>query len=162
MIELIGNWLLTVTVVALLCATAQSLMPSGGVKQVGKLLSGLVMFMALLSPVIQNWEIQWDGVLKDWEAQYQETLEKERDEMLKSVIEDSANTYILEQAEQNGVTCHVSVTCQMGEEGVYLPYSVELTGTFTPESQQTLTDLIESQLHIPAERQRYQPEEAEP
>ena len=47
MIELLRVWLIGVTAAAILCALANSLMPQGPVRKVGKLALGLVMLAAL-------------------------------------------------------------------------------------------------------------------
>ena len=46
----VRSWLLAVIAVSLLCAVADALMPQGAIKRVGKLVCGLVLIGAVLSP----------------------------------------------------------------------------------------------------------------
>ena len=50
MMELVGNWLTGVTAAAILCALANSLMPDGPVRRVGRLACGLAVLAAVLGP----------------------------------------------------------------------------------------------------------------
>lgn len=52
MMELVGNWLTGVTAAAILCALANSLMPDGPVRRVGRLACGLAVLAAALSRTI--------------------------------------------------------------------------------------------------------------
>jgi len=51
MMELVRGWLLGITGAAILAAVADGLMPEGGVRQVGKLVCGLVLLFAVLAPL---------------------------------------------------------------------------------------------------------------
>lgn len=51
MMGAVRSWLLAVIAASLLCAVAGALMPPGGVKRVGRLVCGLVMLAAVLSPL---------------------------------------------------------------------------------------------------------------
>ena len=50
MMGAVRSWLLAVIAASLLCAVAGALMPPGGVKRVGRLVCGLVLLGAVLSP----------------------------------------------------------------------------------------------------------------
>ena len=49
----VRGWLLTVIAASLLCALADALMPPGAVKRVGRLVCGLVLLAAILSPAVR-------------------------------------------------------------------------------------------------------------
>ena len=53
MMEAGRTWLLSVLVTCVLCAAADGLMPSGGVRQVGRLVCGLVLLVGSFLPVPQ-------------------------------------------------------------------------------------------------------------
>ena len=53
MMDLVGNWLTGVTAAAILCALANSLMPDGPVRRVGRLACGLAVLAAVLGPVLR-------------------------------------------------------------------------------------------------------------
>ena len=48
----VRGWLLAVIAASLLCALADALMPQGAVKRVGKLVCGLVIMAAIVSPLV--------------------------------------------------------------------------------------------------------------
>ena len=52
MMELVGNWLTGVTAAAILCALANSLMPDGPVRRVGRLACGLAVLAAVLAGML--------------------------------------------------------------------------------------------------------------
>ena len=54
MMGAVRSWLLAVIAVSLLCAVAEALMPSGAVKRVGRLVCGLVLVGAILSPAARD------------------------------------------------------------------------------------------------------------
>ena len=53
MMELLRAWLTGITAAAILCALANSLMPEGAVRRVGKLACGLLMLSAVLRPLVE-------------------------------------------------------------------------------------------------------------
>ena len=90
MMEWLGNWLIGVTAAALLCALADSLMPEGAVRRVGRLALGLVMLAAVLRPLVQIEAVSPAELWSDYQAQTaqeQQRLEEERDQTMKTIIE---------------------------------------------------------------------------
>ena len=87
------DWVLGVAAAAILAALAQTLMPEGPVKRVGKLTCGLVLLAAVLRPLPlfdpgagQRW---LEGYFQQVE-QIESGLEQDRQEQLKAVIEEKA------------------------------------------------------------------------
>ncbi len=160
--EWLGSWLTGVTAAAVLCALAESLMPEGPVRRVGKLALGLVMLAALLRPLAGL-----EGVdLGDWLEEYRseqaaqtQELEQERDQALEPIIAQSFAAYIVDKAEELGAACTAQVRCQAGENGVLFPWEAVVEGTFTPEQGEELSRLLEEELGIPPERQRLETKE---
>ena len=109
------DWVLGVAAAAILAALAQTLMPEGPVKRVGKLTCGLVLLAAVLRPLPlfdpgagQRW---LEGYFQQVE-QIESGLEQDRQEQLKAIIEEKAAAYILDKAAQLGLSCTVSVECR--------------------------------------------------
>ena len=158
MMEGIRNWLMAVISVSVLIAAAESLMPAGSVKKVGQFVCGLVLLCVLARPL---------GALRgerltEWMEEYRLTLERQEEELErqagqteKSVIEEYCQAYILDKAEQFGITCRVEIQCARQEEGLWLPRSVQLWGRFEPETQSRLTELLERELGIAVSEQTY-------
>ena len=77
--------------------------------------------------------------------------------MMKSIIGEETGAYILDKAEELGISCQeVQVTCAVEENGVPYPASVVVRGDMTQEEQALLSRRIEADLAIPAERQTYE------
>lgn len=158
MMEGIRNWLMAVISVSVLIAAAESLMPAGSVKKVGQFVCGLVLLCVLARPL---------GALRgesltEWMEEYRLTLERQEEELErqagqteKAVIEEYCQAYILDKAEQFGITCRVEIQCARQEEGLWLPRSVQLWGRFEPETQSRLTELLERELGIAVSEQTY-------
>ena len=158
MMELLRAWLTGITAAAILCALANSLMPEGAVRRVGKLACGLLMLSAILRPLVEVEALSPGDLLKDYQARaavQAQTLEEERNAALKSVIEQEFAAYIVDKAAQMGAACTAQVTCQLGEDGVFLPRSAALQGSFTPQQQEELARILEEELAIPRARQSF-------
>jgi stage III sporulation protein AF len=164
MMEGLRSWLLSVTGAALLLAGANALMPKGTVRAVGRLTGGLILFLAVVQPLTG-----WEGAdPSDWlaELQAQATLEaaglEETDgELLESLIAAESAAYIEAQGEVLGVSCQAEVTCRTDEDGLTVPVSVTVRGSWSEEQWQELSQIIAANLAIPAEEQRFTQEGAE-
>ena len=162
MMGAVRSWLLAVIAVSLLCAVAEALMPSGAVKRVGRLVCGLVLVGAILSPAAR---LDVDGGRR-WLERYlfsvqarEAELEHEVNSQIKIIIEQEYAAYILDKAAQLGLDCTVRVECGLSEEGLYLPVRTEVAGLSTAGSQRELIRIIKEDLGVPEERQFYEEEE---
>ncbi len=149
MIELVRSWLLGVTGVAILTAMAENLMPRGTVKGVGQLTAGLVLMLAVISPILS---LDLDSLLPNdsWEeeiAQSQLDLDTAQKKELEAIIASQLGAYIVDKAEAEGISCTATVVCQL-EEGIYLPQQVTIQGTFQPDQREILLQLVEEGLDI--------------
>ena len=133
-------------------------MPEGAVRRVGKLACGLLMLSAILRPLVEVEALSPGDLLKDYQARtavQAQTLEEERNAALKSVIEQEFAAYIVDKAAQMGAVCTAQVTCQLGEDGAFLPWSAAVQGSFTPQQQEELARILEEELAIPRARQSF-------
>ena len=162
MMGAVRGWLLAVIAVSLLCAVADALMPSGPVKRVGRLVCGLVLIGAILSPLkaldlegSQRWLDSYFASIQNREAELEETVNGQ----IKVIIEREFSAYIVDKAAQLGLKCRARVECTASEDGVYLPVRTEVTGSMTADVQGELIRIIESDLGVPAKSQIYVEEE---
>ena len=154
MMGAVGRWLTAVISVSLLCAMAGALMPQGAVKQVGRLVCGLVLLAAILSP-LRELDVdagrQWlDGYLDStgqWEAALKETVNRQ----MKTIIEEECAAYIVDKAAQLGLRCTLRVECRETEEGLYLPVRAEVRGPLSDSGRTRLIRLIAEDLGVPEE-----------
>ena len=162
MMGAVRSWLLAVIAAALLCAVADALMPSGAVKRVGRLVCGLVLIGAVLSPLAaldlegnQRWLEEYLASVRNREAELEETVNGQ----IKVIIEQRLSAYIVDKAAQLGLTCRARVECAAAEDGLYLPVRTEVYGSMTADVQGKLIRVIESDLGVPPEAQFYVEEE---
>lgn len=158
-------WLLSVLSVSLVCALADALMPDGGVKRVGRLVCGLVLMGAVLSPAAgldldmgQQWLEDYLSGLHSREEELEETVNSQ----MKVIIEREYAAYILDKAAQLGLECTVRVECELSEDGLYLPLRTEVAGLRTAGAQEKLIRIISEDLGVPAQSQIYLEEEEIP
>ena len=154
MMGAVGRWLTAVISVSLLCAMAEALMPQGAVKQVGRLVCGLVLLAAILSPLREldvdagrRWLDSYLDSTGQWEAALKETVNRQ----MKTIIEEECAAYIVDKAAQLGLRCTLRVECRETEEGLYLPLRAEVCGPLSDSDQTLLIRLIAEDLGIPEE-----------
>lgn len=158
MMAALRGWLLAVIAASLLCAVADALMPPGAVKRVGRLVCGLVLIGAILSPMKdldlaagQRW---LDGYLSGLRFR-EEELEETVNSQIKIIIEQEYAAYIVDKAAELGWTCTARVACERSEEGLYLPVRTEVTGPQTAGVPAQLVRSIAEDLGVPEEAQVY-------
>ena len=159
MIDFLRNWLIGIVGAAIILAVADSVIPKGSVKQIGKLAGGLVMVIAILRPVLNfDYEIL-AGALANYQydvQQYSIALEIENERLKKIIIEDRTGAYILDKANELGLDCSVKVQCLMNVNEQLYPASVTVYGELTQEQKEKLMRIIEAEVAIPAEMQKYE------
>lgn len=159
MTGLVRQWLLGVACTALILAVADSLAPEGGVKRVCRLAGGLALLLAAVSPLLRLEVGALNEALERYRAQvqsYEETLEEQNNLFYQTIIEESAAAYIVDKAEEMGISCQAEVTFSYDEDGVPCPWEVTARGDWTDEARETLERLLENDLGVPAQRQHYE------
>ena len=158
MIEGMRSWLLEVITVSILCAAADSLMPAGGVKQVGKLVFGVLMVCVVLGPLAQ-WKIgEGENWLQEYSVQLEQNaavLKEQAENYERAVIEERYAAYIADKAAELGVPCDVKVVCERKED-LWLPVFVRLRGELEDGVQEELSQLLQQELGIPIEGQYFE------
>lgn len=158
MIEMMRQWLISVTCAALIAALAESLMPKGGVGQIGKLVCAMVLVCAMLRPVlaveVPNPNETLDAIYERIRAE-QTVLQGRSEAMMKTLIERDSGAYIVDKAAGLGVVCQAQVECVRAEGGTWLPYSAYITGQMEDGQRKELTAAIQNELGILPEHQVY-------
>ena len=156
--EVIKNWIIGICAGAIICAIAGALAPKGKSGNAVKLACGFMTVALLIGP-ISTFDFQQyaQGLseLKSMGDTYAGQAINMGGDILKSVIESDCETYILDKAEEIGISglhANVSAEIEDGEDYPY-PYSVELGGEAEGEQRKRLSSYIEGELGIPAERQ---------
>ena len=161
----VRGWLLAVIAASLLCALADALMPQGAVKRVGKLVCGLVIMAAIVSPLVdldveegRRWLEECLTGVELRAAELEDTVGGQR----KAIIERECAAYIVDKAAELGLTCRARVECKPSEDGLYLPVRTEVAGSMTAEVQGRLIRTNAEDLGVPPEAQIYMEEEEMP
>lgn len=151
----LGEGLTALLTASVLCAVAESLMPDGPVKRVGRLVCGLVLVCVVLAPVSsldltggQRWLENYLEQIRHEEQTLKERVSGE----MKDIIEGEYAAYIADKAAELGVTCRAEVICRAGEEGLWMPHSARVTGVPEGRERERLAALIWADLTIPPER----------
>ena len=159
MIGLVRQWLLGVTCTALVLAIADSLAPEGNVKKVCRLAGGLALLIAVVSPVLRVDSESLSRAVSEYRASiqvYEQELEEKNVLLYQSIIEETAAAYIVDKAEELGISCQAEVTFAYDEDGVPYPWEVTARGVWMEDQRSRLSGLIESDLGIPGQRQYYE------
>lgn len=152
--EAAGEYILSVTATALICAVSGKLLVKGTAAHVVKLMTGILMALTMVSPLLS---IRLDQVMDlvddihisaDYVAHEGEN--SARQEMAQR-ISKQLESYILDKAESMGV--ELVVTFELESKGLPVPCAVTLQGNIGPYAKAVLTDYIEQNLGIEAEAQ---------
>lgn len=150
------DWIVHITAASLLAAMAMAMTPKGRVRQVTRLVCGLMCALAVAGPLTQLDA----GALASGLARYEQragqivSQAQEEEKMLeRTYIEQQCQAYILGKADESGIVPgEVSVTARWdGDAGVWYPWSVTLGAPY----DSALATSIEAELGIPADRQRW-------
>ena len=155
------QWLLGVACTALVLAAAEGLAPKGSVKKVCRLAGGLALLLAAVGPLLQLDSGLIAQAAEEYRAATQsceESLTEKSNLLYQTIIEDNTAAYIVDKAEELGILCQAEVTCSNDENGVPCPWEVTARGIWRSEERAALSRLLEDDLGIPPQRQRFEEE----
>lgn len=156
--QAIQQWLLSVLAASLLTGAARAIMPRGAVSQVGKLACGLVLFLAVVSPVLGARYLELNELLDEYArevALVEEETAKVSKNLTSSFIDRETDAYIQGKTEELGLSCEVEVLWDWSGE-VPVPSEAVVTGELTGDERETLTQTLAQDLTIPAEAITYE------
>ena len=146
------EWLTSVVVVSVLLAVVQTLIPEGTVRKIGAFTGGLILLVTLLQPLLgvdfEDLEPRLEQSRETVEQRQQE-LEQAGERELAKLIERQTAAYIWDKADALGLDLSAEVRVERGPDGIPLPVSATLTGTYS----EALSAYLERELGIPRERQ---------
>lgn len=154
MTEFLRNWILGILAAALFLGLLEAVMPRGPVRDVGKLATGLILFLAVVGPLLDGapgwlrseWEEQVQAV-----SAYPAELEETNESYLERIMSQRASEYIVAQAEALDLVVSAEVEC-VWSEGLPIPAKAEIHGEVPPERREALTQQIQSELGIDAQQ----------
>lgn len=152
MMEGVRQWLLGITLTAFAAGLARQLAPEGREQAAVRLVGGLLLVLAILSP-LGGWD--WEelalpaGSFRQETQRQAENYQEERTQALSAIIAEKTAAYIWDKADRLGLSCEVEVSVAVGESGIPLPDTVTITGAYSAD----LAALIEEEVGIPAGKQ---------
>ena len=152
------SWLLSVIGTAFLVSVAEALMPDEKVRQVGHLAGGLLMMMALLTPLLSLRFEDWDVSVNDYFLQIEEkktSYRQNQEDSISALIREQSETYIEEAAQKLDLTVHAEVRLSQTEVSLPQPASVLLDIPYNA----ALSAQIESDLGIAPQKQSWDTKE---
>ena len=159
MTGVVRQWLMGVTCTALVIAAADSLAPEGSVKRVCRMAGGLALLLAAVSPLIRLDSGILFNALEEHQAllqSYEETLEEQSNLLYQTIIAENAAAYIVDKAEEMGISCRAEVTLSYDENGAPCPWEVTAWGAWTDEAREAMSRMLEDDLGGPPQRQNYE------
>ncbi len=158
----VSDWIRTVAGASLLCCCAMYLCPKGRVRDALRIVCGVVLALALISPVVEFDFRSYSESLAEYRAQAEDInamADEAYSSLTRSVIEREYAAYISDKATEQGLALSsVTVGVEWGGGGVWYPTEAHISG---PERAKTaLAPVIESELGIPEERQYWNDDEA--
>lgn len=159
MTEFLRRWLLGLTGAAIVCGAAKLLTPRSRVKKVVELLCGVVMTVALLSPLGKPELGDYSLNLSRYRAGA-EALTREgtalRESLDRDSIEQAMEAYILDKARTLGAELSAAeLTLRWSTAGCWVPERAVLDGPYDA----VLADILEAELGIPRSAQTWRNDE---
>ncbi|MBE6947085.1 MAG: hypothetical protein E7454_02380 [Ruminococcaceae bacterium] len=151
----IREYVVGVVAAALLCAAVTALAGKKGVLGVSvKFLAGLLMVMAVISPISSISFGHWFGWAEDIHANGDQIVadgEKMAMEAYRESITEQVEAYILDEAK--ALDCQLQVEVILSNDNLATPKRVVLSGNISPYAKQVITRLLTDELGIAQEEQ---------
>ena len=152
MLGFMSDWVSGVAAATVLTALALAVTPQGTVRKIVALCAGLLMTAALVRPLIGfSGGAEIDGLVLEAEG---ENIADRVNEALSDIIEGQTAAYIVNKAQALGINCSVTVKCRTGEHYPQ-PWSVTVRSRTPEHAMSAMADMIEADMGIPRERQKY-------
>lgn len=150
------DWMFSLAGAAIVCSMASALAPEGRWRKITSLVCGMVMIIALISPV-KSFSISTYGAelskYRDAAGKAAEKSEEIGSRLNRTYIEDECEAYILDKAKSLGAHLTAQVTARWDTGGFWYPYEAKLVSDCSAEDRSRISGIMEAELGIPAERQ---------
>lgn len=150
----VRQYVLSVICVVIVCGILQLLLHSGMSASVAKFLSGLIVTITVLNPLLGDDLLHWDSAFEEISVSGELAVaegEAAAQNLLIQHIKEKTRTYILTVASQMGAD--VSVEVQLQKEYPNAPQTVTIKGAVSPYVKQQLAACLRQDLGIAEEDQ---------
>lgn len=145
--------------ISLLCGFLLSICPEGNIKQIAGILSSVILILTVLTPLKAfDFDIYAEKLAEytEKEKALSERSTEMSERLNRLVIEREYAAYIQDKAEEKGIEVkEAEVQVQWSSEGCWVPYSAEIYSNAANPLKYEMIQLIEADLGIPEERQRW-------
>ena len=153
----IARYVFSIICVALLCSILRMFfLKNSRMESVMKLITGLLISVTVLRPVVDLEHLDISKFLSVMPTIDQTAFNEARLQTSRSMekyITDTTQAYILQQAQSLGVEINVNV--MVSQDAIPVPVSVTITGDISPYKKQQLISIIEKDLAIVRENQKW-------
>lgn len=165
MTEILAQWVKGMAFAALIGSVAMIITPRGKVKSVLRIVCGLALLTAMISPFlgltagdvgldVSRYRANADRIAGE--------ASQKAGELNRTIIEDRCGAYIMDKAATLGIEdFSVSVLCRWSEEQYWYPYEAELGGRPTVQQKNLMSAYLESELGITAQGQHWTGDETD-
>ena len=136
-----------------------SLMPEGGSKKVFRILCTAALISCIVQPFLgfdfQAYAAE-SAKLHEMESAFIQNAAQAKDNLSRKVIHQQYREYILDKACELGLDeLEAEIHTQWSEEGLWVPFSIQISGNWDEAQKLTLKKIISDELGIPDERQQW-------
>lgn len=157
--EFLGGWVKAIAGAALVCSVALSLTPNGKVKNVLKLICGVVLICAMVSPLLRTNIPLSSMTMSEYRSKAQEIIEgasENNNTLNRTLIEKELCAYISDKAVDMGESLQsVTVGMSWSDEGYWYPSEVSISANVSELCKNRLINVIEGELGIPKDCQHW-------
>ncbi len=151
------SYIISVVSAAILCAVTRSLLnEKTAAGQIVKLLSGLLMTVTVISPLINvtfdNIADYFDGLSIEANT-YVANGEAAAQNTIAGIIKSQTEAYILDKANRMGL--EIAVEVELNEDDNSIPCGVRIAGALSPYAKEVMSEYMEDMLGIAKENQKW-------
>ena len=156
--EWLRSWICGICAAAILVSVAYAMAPKNSAGHFVRLSGAVIIILAVLAPFKQFKIEAISPYIVRYNLSYEnltENLQAENEKIQSLIIEDKMSTYILQRAQEIGVSCEVTVSAGKSEDGYLYPASAHVVlDAATPEKKRLeLMEIIEQECAIPDQAQ---------
>ncbi len=150
---------LQLCVLSIISGAVSYVIPEGGCKNICQILCTAALILCIIEPFqgfdFDEYAVQ-SALMHEYENKFLQNAQDSRNRLNKTVIELEYCEYIMDKAKDIGISqLDIELSTNWDTHEIWVPYSVDLKGSWSFEQRQKLTGIIEDELGIPEERQRW-------
>lgn len=154
----VSRYILSITAVSILCGIVHKItIGKTGTSVVVQSVCAIVLALTVIRPIIKirvhDFNSYTDQLLLDANKLVQRGTDLSSQE-LREIISEQTTAYILEKASSYDCSIH-QLEVELTSDTIPTPCGLKISGTFSPQIKNQLSDLIESNLGVSKERQQW-------